>query len=45
MNLRIDDDMYKQTYTMCKPKRIRLFALIINCIIIAKNGFRGMYMQ
>ena len=45
MSLHIDNNMYKQTYTMCKPKRIRQFALTINCIIIAKNGFRGMYMQ
>ena len=28
--------MQKQTNTICKPKRIRLFALIINCTIIMK---------
>ena len=29
--------MYKQTNTICKPNRIRLFALIINCIVIMKT--------
>ena len=32
--------MYKQTDTSCKPKRIRLFALIINCAMIMKNKSR-----
>ena len=32
--------MYKQTNTICKPKRIRLFALIINCIILKKTNSR-----
>ena len=32
--------MYKQTNTICKPKRIRLFALIINCTIIMKTKSR-----
>ena len=29
--------MYKQTNTICKPKCIRLFELIINCTIIMKT--------
>ena len=29
-----DGVLYKQTSTVCTPKRIRLFALIINCTII-----------
>ena len=29
-----------QTSTICKPKRIRLFALIINCTIIMKTNSR-----
>ena len=29
--------LYKQTNTICKPKRIRLFALIINCTMIMKT--------
>ena len=32
--------MYKQTNTICKPKRIRLFALIINCTILMKTNSR-----
>ena len=28
--------MYKQTNTICKPKRIRLFAFIISCTILMK---------
>ena len=32
--------MYKQTDTICKPKRIRLFALIINCTILMKTNLR-----
>ena len=32
--------MYKQTITICKPKRIRLFALIINCTILMKTNSR-----
>ena len=32
--------MYKQTNTICKPKRIRPFALIINCTILMKTNSR-----
>ena len=32
--------MYKQTNTIFKPKRIRLFALIINCTILMKTNSR-----
>ena len=32
--------MYKQMNTMCKPTRIRLFALITNCTIIMKTKSR-----
>ena len=32
--------MYKQTDTICKPKRIRLFALMINCEIMMKKKSR-----
>ena len=32
--------MYKQTNTICKPKCIRLFALIINCTILMKTKSR-----
>ena len=32
--------MYKYTNTTCKPKRIRLFALIVNCTILMKTNFR-----
>ena len=32
--------MYKQTNTICKPKRIPLFALIINCTILMKTNSR-----
>ena len=32
--------MYKQTNTIYKPKRIRLFALIINCAILMKPNSR-----
>ena len=32
--------MYKQTNTICKPKRIRLFAFIINSTILMKTNFR-----
>ena len=35
-----DDVLYKQTSTICKPKRIRIFALIINCTIIMKTNSR-----
>ena len=35
-----DGVMYKQTNTICKPKRIRLFALIINCTILMKTNSR-----
>ena len=33
-----DDVLYKQTSTICKPKRIRIFALIIICTIIMKTN-------
>ena len=32
--------MYKQANTICKPKRIPLFALIINCTILMKTNYR-----
>ena len=32
--------MYKQTNTICKPKHIRLFALIMNCTILMKTNSR-----
>ena len=32
--------MYKQTNTIGKPKRIQLFALIINCTVIMKTKSR-----
>ena len=32
--------MYKQTNTICKPKRIRLFTLVINCTILMKTNSR-----
>ena len=32
--------MYKQTNTICRPKRIRIFALIINCTTIMKTKSR-----
>ena len=32
--------MYKQTNTICKPKRIRLSALIIHCTILMKANSR-----
>ena len=32
--------LYEQTSTLCKPKRIRIFALIINCTIIMKANSR-----
>ena len=32
--------MYKQTNTICKPKGIRLFALIINCTTLKKTNSR-----
>ena len=32
--------MYKQTNTICKPKRIRLFTLIINCTMLMKTNSR-----
>ena len=35
-----DGVMYKQTNTICKPKHIRLFALIINCTILMKTNSR-----
>ena len=35
-----DDVLYKQTSTICKAKRIRLFALIINCTIMIKTNSR-----
>ena len=37
--------MYKQTNTICKPKRFQIFALIINCTaIMKKNGMnQGSY--
>ena len=35
-----DGVMCKQTNTICKPKRIRLFALIINCTILMKTNSR-----
>ena len=35
-----DGEMYKQTNTICKPKRSRLFTLIINCTIIMKTNSR-----
>ena len=31
--------MYKQKNTICKPKRIRLFALMLNCTIVMKTNF------
>ena len=37
------DVMYKQTNTICKPKRIRLFTLIINCTILMKPISRNVY--
>ena len=39
--------LYKQTSTICKPKRIRIFALIINCTMITETNsrFPGTYMQ
>ena len=42
-----DGVLYKQTSTICKPKRIRIFALIVNCTIMMKanSGFPGTYMQ
>ena len=35
-----DGVMYKQMNTICKPKHIRLFALIINCTILMKKNSR-----
>ena len=35
-----DGVMYKQTTTICKPKRIRLIALIINYTILMKTNSR-----
>ena len=35
-----DGVLYKQTSSICKPKRIRIFALIINCTIIMKTNSR-----
>ena len=35
-----DGVLYKQTSTICKPKPIRIFALIINCTIIMKTNSR-----
>ena len=32
--------MYKQMNTICKAKRIRLFAVIINCTILMKTNSR-----
>ena len=35
--------MCKQTNTICKPKRIRLFALIINCTVLMKTNSYDIY--
>ena len=38
--------MYKQTNTICKPKRFPVFAVVINNNDNEKNpGFPGLYMQ
>ena len=42
-----DGVLYKQTSTVWKPKRIRIFALIINYTMLMKTnpGFPGTYIQ
>ena len=35
-----DGVMYKQTNKICKPKRIQLFLLILNCTIVMKTQSR-----